>query len=147
MAWKCNYCLEILLWLVILTVLWPRLYLRDEIGTVVCLPPYSPAVTAYASQGAFSLPQSSVYNTFPQGGQTYGLPPFGSSPFCHGSSTLRHSYQGSPLTYHIGTRPVQKRPTLYWLFDLLNPRVLGPALWEPPLCCLCSVYPYSLDPP
>ncbi|XP_048085709.1 eyes absent homolog 3 isoform X3 [Alosa alosa] len=38
----------------------------------------NPAVTAYASQGAFSLTQSSVYSAFPQTGQTYGLPPFGS---------------------------------------------------------------------
>ncbi|XP_041932054.1 eyes absent homolog 3 isoform X3 [Alosa sapidissima] len=38
----------------------------------------NPAVTAYASQGAFSLTQSSVYGAFPQTGQTYGLPPFGS---------------------------------------------------------------------
>ncbi|XP_041932052.1 eyes absent homolog 3 isoform X1 [Alosa sapidissima] len=37
----------------------------------------NPAVTAYASQGAFSLTQSSVYGAFPQTGQTYGLPPFG----------------------------------------------------------------------
>ncbi|XP_039536909.1 eyes absent homolog 3 isoform X1 [Pimephales promelas] len=37
------------------------------------------AVTAYASQGAFpSLGQSTVYSGFPQSGQTYGLPPFGS---------------------------------------------------------------------
>ncbi|XP_076158255.1 protein phosphatase EYA3 isoform X2 [Alosa pseudoharengus] len=38
----------------------------------------NPAVTAYASQGAFSLTQSPVYSAFPQTGQTYGLPPFGS---------------------------------------------------------------------
>ncbi|XP_016405845.1 eyes absent homolog 3-like isoform X3 [Sinocyclocheilus rhinocerous] len=37
------------------------------------------AVTAYASQVAFpSLGQSTVYSSFPQSGQTYGLPPFGS---------------------------------------------------------------------
>ncbi|XP_073787146.1 protein phosphatase EYA3 isoform X7 [Danio rerio] len=37
------------------------------------------AVTAYASQVAFpSLGQSSMYSAFPQSGQTYGLPPFGS---------------------------------------------------------------------
>ncbi|XP_051527821.1 eyes absent homolog 3 isoform X3 [Myxocyprinus asiaticus] len=37
------------------------------------------AVTAYASQVAFpSLGQSTVYSGFPQSGQTYGLPPFGS---------------------------------------------------------------------
>ncbi|XP_051519953.1 eyes absent homolog 3-like isoform X2 [Myxocyprinus asiaticus] len=36
------------------------------------------AVTAYASQVAFpSLGQSTVYSSFPQSGQTYGLPPFG----------------------------------------------------------------------
>ncbi|XP_051527820.1 eyes absent homolog 3 isoform X2 [Myxocyprinus asiaticus] len=36
------------------------------------------AVTAYASQVAFpSLGQSTVYSGFPQSGQTYGLPPFG----------------------------------------------------------------------
>ncbi|XP_028819310.1 protein phosphatase EYA3 isoform X2 [Denticeps clupeoides] len=39
----------------------------------------NPAVTAYSSQVAFSpLGQSSIYNTFPQAGQNYGLPPFGS---------------------------------------------------------------------
>ncbi|KAK0148057.1 Eyes absent 3 [Merluccius polli] len=38
----------------------------------------NPAVTSYGSQGAFSpLAQSSVYSSFPQAGQTYGLPPFG----------------------------------------------------------------------
>uniref|UniRef100_A0AAY4E8T0 Eyes absent homolog n=1 Tax=Denticeps clupeoides TaxID=299321 RepID=A0AAY4E8T0_9TELE len=38
----------------------------------------NPAVTAYSSQVAFSpLGQSSIYNTFPQAGQNYGLPPFG----------------------------------------------------------------------
>ncbi|XP_065149965.1 eyes absent homolog 3 isoform X3 [Paramisgurnus dabryanus] len=37
------------------------------------------AVTAYAGQVAFpSLGQSSMYSAFPQSGQTYGLPPFGS---------------------------------------------------------------------
>uniref|UniRef100_A0A8C1NN63 Eyes absent homolog n=1 Tax=Cyprinus carpio TaxID=7962 RepID=A0A8C1NN63_CYPCA len=37
------------------------------------------AVTAYASQVAFpSLGQSTAYSGFPQSGQTYGLPPFGS---------------------------------------------------------------------
>ncbi|XP_042601647.1 eyes absent homolog 3-like isoform X3 [Cyprinus carpio] len=36
------------------------------------------AVTAYASQVAFpSLGQSTAYSGFPQSGQTYGLPPFG----------------------------------------------------------------------
>ncbi|KAJ3609706.1 hypothetical protein NHX12_024217 [Muraenolepis orangiensis] len=40
----------------------------------------NPAVTSYGSQGPFSpLAQSSVYSSFPQAGQTYGLPPFGSS--------------------------------------------------------------------
>ncbi|XP_038827498.1 eyes absent homolog 3-like isoform X4 [Salvelinus namaycush] len=40
----------------------------------------SPAVTSYSSQVAFPpLTQSTVYTTFPQAGQTYGLPPFGSS--------------------------------------------------------------------
>uniref|UniRef100_A0A673I5P8 Eyes absent homolog n=1 Tax=Sinocyclocheilus rhinocerous TaxID=307959 RepID=A0A673I5P8_9TELE len=39
---------------------------------------FSTAVTAYASQVAFpSLGQSTVYSSFPQSGQTYGLPPFG----------------------------------------------------------------------
>ncbi|XP_056154895.1 eyes absent homolog 3 [Lampris incognitus] len=38
----------------------------------------NPAVTSYTSQVAFPpLPQSTVYSTFPQTGQTYGLPPFG----------------------------------------------------------------------
>uniref|UniRef100_A0A8C5FC95 Eyes absent homolog n=1 Tax=Gadus morhua TaxID=8049 RepID=A0A8C5FC95_GADMO len=38
---------------------------------------FSPAVTSYGNQAAFSpLAQSSVYS-FPQAGQTYGLPPFG----------------------------------------------------------------------
>ncbi|XP_037549099.1 eyes absent homolog 3 [Nematolebias whitei] len=38
----------------------------------------SPAVTSYTSQVAFSpLAQSTVYSSFPQTGQTYGLPPFG----------------------------------------------------------------------
>ncbi|CAL8299021.1 unnamed protein product [Lota lota] len=38
----------------------------------------NPAVTSYGSQVAFSpLAQSSVYSSFPQAGQTYGLPPFG----------------------------------------------------------------------
>ncbi|XP_020562907.1 eyes absent homolog 3 isoform X2 [Oryzias latipes] len=40
----------------------------------------SPAVTSFSSQVAFPpLSQSSVYSGFPQSGQTYGLPPFGSS--------------------------------------------------------------------
>ncbi|KAM8882818.1 eyes absent homolog 3 isoform X3 [Synchiropus splendidus] len=40
----------------------------------------NPAVTSYSSQAAFpSLAQSTVYSAFPQTGQTYGLPPFGSS--------------------------------------------------------------------
>ncbi|XP_072227304.1 eyes absent homolog 3 isoform X2 [Leuresthes tenuis] len=40
----------------------------------------SPAVTSYTSQVAFPpLAQSAVYSSFPQTGQTYGLPPFGSS--------------------------------------------------------------------
>ncbi|XP_034560468.1 eyes absent homolog 3 isoform X2 [Notolabrus celidotus] len=40
----------------------------------------NPAVTSYTSQVAFPpLAQSTVYSTFPQTGQTYGLPPFGSS--------------------------------------------------------------------
>ncbi|XP_017162877.1 protein phosphatase EYA3 [Poecilia reticulata] len=34
----------------------------------------SPAVTSFSSQVAF---QSAVYSSFPQSGQTYGLPPFG----------------------------------------------------------------------
>ncbi|XP_054592421.1 eyes absent homolog 3 isoform X2 [Nothobranchius furzeri] len=38
----------------------------------------SPAVTSYSSQGSFPpLVQSTVYSSFPQSGQTYGLPPFG----------------------------------------------------------------------
>ncbi|XP_055368686.1 eyes absent homolog 3 isoform X2 [Betta splendens] len=37
-----------------------------------------PAVTSYTSQVAFPpLAQSTVYSSFPQTGQTYGLPPFG----------------------------------------------------------------------
>ncbi|XP_034016978.1 eyes absent homolog 3-like isoform X3 [Thalassophryne amazonica] len=40
----------------------------------------TPAVTSYTSQVAFpALAQSTVYSAFPQTGQTYGLPPFGSS--------------------------------------------------------------------
>ncbi|XP_028277369.1 protein phosphatase EYA3 isoform X2 [Parambassis ranga] len=40
----------------------------------------NPTVTSYTSQVAFSpLVQSTVYSAFPQTGQTYGLPPFGSS--------------------------------------------------------------------
>ncbi|CAN9503533.1 unnamed protein product [Ophioblennius macclurei] len=40
----------------------------------------SPAVTSYTSQVSFPpLAQSTVYSAFPQTGQTYGLPPFGSS--------------------------------------------------------------------
>lgn len=40
----------------------------------------NPAVTSYTSPVAFSpLGQSSMYSAFPQTGQTYGLPPFGSS--------------------------------------------------------------------
>ncbi|XP_023262048.1 eyes absent homolog 3 isoform X2 [Seriola lalandi dorsalis] len=40
----------------------------------------NPAVTSYTSQVAFPpLAQSTVYSAFPQTGQTYGLPPFGSS--------------------------------------------------------------------
>ncbi|XP_040908727.1 eyes absent homolog 3 isoform X3 [Toxotes jaculatrix] len=40
----------------------------------------NPAVTSYTSQVAFPpLAQSTVYSTFPQTGQTYGLPPFDSS--------------------------------------------------------------------
>ncbi|KAM6958724.1 protein phosphatase EYA3 [Aplochiton taeniatus] len=39
----------------------------------------SPAVTSYTSQTAYPpLAQSAVYSAFPQAGQTYGLPPFGS---------------------------------------------------------------------
>uniref|UniRef100_A0A669CJW2 Eyes absent homolog n=1 Tax=Oreochromis niloticus TaxID=8128 RepID=A0A669CJW2_ORENI len=39
---------------------------------------FSPAVTSYTSQVAFPpLAQSTVYSSFPQTGQTYGLPPFG----------------------------------------------------------------------
>ncbi|XP_041867934.1 eyes absent homolog 3 isoform X2 [Melanotaenia boesemani] len=39
-----------------------------------------PAVTSYTGQVAFpNLAQSTVYSAFPQTGQTYGLPPFGSS--------------------------------------------------------------------
>ncbi|MED6289328.1 hypothetical protein CHARACLAT_001706 [Characodon lateralis] len=38
----------------------------------------NPAVTSYTSQVAFPpLAQSTVYSSFPQSGQTYGLPPFG----------------------------------------------------------------------
>ncbi|KAM4550113.1 protein phosphatase EYA3 [Fundulus diaphanus] len=38
----------------------------------------NPAVTSYTSQVAFPpLAQSTVYSSFPQAGQTYGLPPFG----------------------------------------------------------------------
>ncbi|KAM4538975.1 protein phosphatase EYA3 [Odontesthes bonariensis] len=38
----------------------------------------SPAVTSYTGQVAFPpLAQSAVYSSFPQTGQTYGLPPFG----------------------------------------------------------------------
>ncbi|XP_047186235.1 eyes absent homolog 3 isoform X3 [Scophthalmus maximus] len=40
----------------------------------------NPAVTSYTGQVAFPpLAQSTVYSAFPQTGQTYGLPPFGSS--------------------------------------------------------------------
>ncbi|XP_034091872.1 eyes absent homolog 3 isoform X3 [Gymnodraco acuticeps] len=40
----------------------------------------NPAVTSYTNQVAFPpLAQSTVYSAFPQTGQTYGLPPFGSS--------------------------------------------------------------------
>ncbi|XP_068567465.1 eyes absent homolog 3 isoform X2 [Cebidichthys violaceus] len=40
----------------------------------------NPAVTSYTSQVAYPpLAQSTVYSAFPQTGQTYGLPPFGSS--------------------------------------------------------------------
>ncbi|XP_034455306.1 eyes absent homolog 3 isoform X3 [Hippoglossus hippoglossus] len=40
----------------------------------------NPAVTSYTSQLGFPpLVQSAVYSAFPQTGQTYGLPPFGSS--------------------------------------------------------------------
>ncbi|XP_069372891.1 eyes absent homolog 3 isoform X4 [Paralichthys olivaceus] len=40
----------------------------------------NPAVTSYTGQMAFPpLVQSTVYSAFPQTGQTYGLPPFGSS--------------------------------------------------------------------
>ncbi|XP_067111667.1 eyes absent homolog 3 isoform X2 [Osmerus mordax] len=40
----------------------------------------NPAVTSYTSQVGFPpLAQSTVYTPFPQAGQTYGLPPFGSS--------------------------------------------------------------------
>ncbi|XP_029976202.1 protein phosphatase EYA3 isoform X2 [Salarias fasciatus] len=40
----------------------------------------SPAVTSYTSPVSFPpLAQSTVYSAFPQTGQTYGLPPFGSS--------------------------------------------------------------------
>ncbi|XP_030596882.1 protein phosphatase EYA3 isoform X2 [Archocentrus centrarchus] len=40
----------------------------------------TPAVTSYTGQVAFPpLGQSTVYSSFPQTGQTYGLPPFGSS--------------------------------------------------------------------
>ncbi|XP_077598891.1 protein phosphatase EYA3 isoform X2 [Stigmatopora nigra] len=39
----------------------------------------NPAVTSYASPASFPLAQSAVYSSFPQSGQTYGLPPFGSS--------------------------------------------------------------------
>ncbi|XP_077936918.1 protein phosphatase EYA3 isoform X4 [Gasterosteus aculeatus] len=39
-----------------------------------------PAVTSYTGQVAYPpLAQSTVYSAFPQTGQTYGLPPFGSS--------------------------------------------------------------------
>ncbi|XP_030644821.1 protein phosphatase EYA3 isoform X1 [Chanos chanos] len=41
-------------------------------------PDSNPVVTAYGSQVGFpSLGQSSLYSTFPQASQTYGLPPFG----------------------------------------------------------------------
>lgn len=40
----------------------------------------SPAVTSYPGQASFPpLAQSTVYSSFPQTGQTYGLPPFGQS--------------------------------------------------------------------
>ncbi|XP_077362150.1 protein phosphatase EYA3 isoform X3 [Festucalex cinctus] len=40
----------------------------------------NPAVTSYPSPATFPpLTQSAVYSAFPQTGQTYGLPPFGSS--------------------------------------------------------------------
>ncbi|XP_075868368.1 protein phosphatase EYA3 isoform X2 [Nelusetta ayraudi] len=40
----------------------------------------NPAVTSYPGQASFPpLAQSTVYSSFPQTGQTYGLPPFGSS--------------------------------------------------------------------
>ncbi|XP_033980509.1 eyes absent homolog 3 isoform X2 [Trematomus bernacchii] len=40
----------------------------------------NPSVTSYTNQVAFPpLAQSTVYSAFPQTGQTYGLPPFGSS--------------------------------------------------------------------
>ncbi|XP_068189904.1 eyes absent homolog 3 isoform X2 [Antennarius striatus] len=42
-------------------------------------PGSNPAVTSYTSQVFPPLAQSTVYSNFPQTGQTYGLPPFGSS--------------------------------------------------------------------
>uniref|UniRef100_A0A671N8X7 Eyes absent homolog n=1 Tax=Sinocyclocheilus anshuiensis TaxID=1608454 RepID=A0A671N8X7_9TELE len=51
-------------------------------GVIECSASNSPPLffsTAYASQVAFpSLGQSTIYSSFPQSGQTYGLPPFGS---------------------------------------------------------------------
>ncbi|XP_039536910.1 eyes absent homolog 3 isoform X2 [Pimephales promelas] len=60
------------------------------------------AVTAYASQGAFpSLGQSTVYSGFPQSGQTYGLPPFGS---CFTTSSVYTNIPpGTAVTTATGT--------------------------------------------
>lgn len=51
----------------------------------------SPAVTSYPGQASFpSLAQSTVYSSFPQTGQTYGLPPFGqSSLLCRSINPVR----------------------------------------------------------
>lgn len=60
------------------------------------------AVTAYASQVAFpSLGQSTVYSGFPQSGQTYGLPPFGS---CFTTSSVYSNIPpGTAVTTATGT--------------------------------------------
>ncbi|XP_048057080.1 eyes absent homolog 3 isoform X3 [Megalobrama amblycephala] len=60
------------------------------------------AVTAYASQVAFpSLGQSTVYSGFPQSGQTYGLPPFGS---CFTTSSVYTNIPpGTAVTTATGT--------------------------------------------
>ncbi|XP_067267596.1 eyes absent homolog 3 isoform X3 [Chanodichthys erythropterus] len=60
------------------------------------------AVTAYAGQVAFpSLGQSTVYSGFPQSGQTYGLPPFGS---CFTTSSVYTNIPpGTAVTTATGT--------------------------------------------